>query len=176
MLELAAGTRQVRHAGLRYVLEEPLELPPGCFLHLTGENGAGKTTFLEHVLIPELRENHRLLYLAQDMELQRNTMRATLALLGQTAPAGLADLALAWVEASGCREAIVLDEFDKHLTPDQLRALNLPRFTWAVVVSHLSGAGAAARTGFAHGRELRFTRPRSDGPDVILEAITLWPA
>ena len=174
MLELPAGTHHVRHAGLRYVLDEPLALPPGCCLHLTGENGAGKTTFLEHVLIPALRKGHRLLYLAQDMELQRNTMLATLALLGHSAPAGLADLALAWIEASDCREIVILDEFDKHLNSDQLRALNLPRFTWAVVVSHLSGA--TARPGFAHGRELRFTRPRSDGPDVMLKAETLWPA
>lgn len=176
MLELDAGTHHAAQAGLRFVLEEPLALPPGCCLRLTGENGAGKTTFLEHVLIPKLRKEHSLLYLAQDMELQRNTMRATLALLGQTAPAGLAGMALAWIDASGCREVVILDEFDKHLNPDQLRALNLPRFTWAVVVSHLSGAGAAALTGFAHGRELRFTRPRSDGPDVILRVETLWPS
>lgn len=172
MLELAAGTYPVPHAGLVYDLPRDLRLPPGSCLLLQGENGAGKSTFLEHVLIPELRKGHRLAYLAQDMELQRNTVTATLALLGHEVPRSLADMAAAWVDVCGHRDVIILDEFDKYLDDDQLAALGLSRFSWAVMVSHLE----RRETGLASGFALRFSRPCPDGPDVHVDQERLWPA
>jgi hypothetical protein len=86
MFELAAGTYPAVQAGLTFRLEQSLHLPRQSCLYLSGENGAGKSTFLEHVLIPNLRTKHRLLYLAQDMDLQQNTIRTTLALLGHDIP------------------------------------------------------------------------------------------
>ncbi|KAF5060812.1 hypothetical protein DSECCO2_321800 [anaerobic digester metagenome] len=174
MLELAAGTYPVPHAGLRYELARDLRLPRGSWLRLRGENGAGKTTFLEHVLIPNLRDRHCLLYLAQDMDLQQNTMRATLALMGLEAPQGLADLASAWIEAGGCREVVILDEFDKYLTAPQLDTLGLDRFGWVVQVSHLERPGA--RPDLPFGFELTFKRPDVGRPEVHLGMERLWPA
>lgn len=171
MLELPAGTYPAPQAGLNFVLGEPMRLPQGSCLRLSGENGAGKTTFLEHVLIPALRGRHRLLYLAQDMELQKNAMRTTLALLGHEVPAGLADMVAAWVETGGCREVIILDEFDKYASPEQMEALNLPGFDWVVQVSHLDRPDLCAR--FAHGFVLAFDRP--GGADVNLKVERLWP-
>lgn len=174
MLELAAGTYAVPHAGLRYELARDLRLPRGSWLRLRGENGAGKTTFLEHALIPQLRGRHCLLYLAQDMDLQQNTMRATLALLGREAPQGLADLASAWIEADDCREVVILDEFDKYLTVPQLDALNLSRFGWVVQVSHLERPGV--RPNLPNGFELSFVRPDAGRPEVHLGLERLWPS
>jgi KaiC/GvpD/RAD55 family RecA-like ATPase len=171
MLELPAQTYPVTHAGLNFVLERALALPRHSCLYLSGENGAGKSTFLEHVLIPSLRTKHSLLYLAQDMDLQQNTIRTTLALLGHDVPESLADMATAWVEASGCREIIILDEFDKYVSNEQLQALNLPGFKWVVQVSHLPRRERC--TEFSHGFELAFDR--QEGAVVNLRLTQLWP-
>jgi hypothetical protein len=161
MLELAAGTYAVPHAGLNYVLASDLRLPAGSRLRLRGEN-------------PALRRRHRILYLSQDTELQRNTIRATLALMGRTAPRGLADMVAAWIEAADCRDVIILDEFDKYLNDAQVQTLGLHRFSWAVQVSHLERAGE--RHEFAHEFNLHFRREGAGKPGVFLEAEQLWPA
>jgi|GEM_PF-1450522 hypothetical protein len=171
MFELAAQSYPVAQAGLNFVLDRALELPRHSCLYLSGENGAGKSTFLEHVLIPSLRTKHSLLYLAQDMDLQQNTIRTTLALLGHDVPESLADMAVAWVRTSGCREIIILDEFDKYVNSEQLGALNLPGFNWVVQVSHLPRRERC--TEFSHGFELTFDR--QEGAVVNLRLTQLWP-
>lgn len=171
MLELAAQNYPVTHAGLNFVLDRPLELPPHSCLYLSGDNGAGKSTFLEHVLIPNLRRKHGLLYLAQDMDLQQNTIRTTLALLGHDVPETLADMTVAWVRTSGCREIIILDEFDKYVSDEQMQALNLPGFSWVIQVSHLPRREIC--TEFSQGFELVFDRQQ--GKDVNLRLTQLWP-
>ncbi len=172
MFELASGTYPATQAGLTFRLDQALHLPRQSCLYLSGENGAGKSTFLEHILIPSLRTKHCLLYLAQDMDLQQNTIRTTLALLGHDIPETLADMAVVWVRTSGCREIIILDEFDKYLSNEQLTALRLPEFSWVVQVSHLPRREGC--TDFAHGFELIFDR--QEGTDVNLRLAQLWPA
>ena len=171
MLELAAQTYSVPHAGLSFILDRALAVPRHSCLYLSGNNGAGKSTFVEHVLIPSLRKKHSLLYLAQDMDLQQNTIRTTLALLGHDVPETLADMAVAWVRTSGCRELIILDEFDKYVSDEQMQALNLPGFNWVVQVSHLPRRERCAE--FSHGFELHFDRQQ--GTDVNLRITQLWP-
>lgn len=162
LLELPAGTHVAIQAGLRFHLDAPLALPPRSWLILEGENGAGKTTFLEHVLIPALRASHRVLYLAQDMDLERTAMAATLALLGHDVPSALPDLAQAWIETSTCRDTIILDEFDKYLNPEQMAALRLDAFDWVVTVSHLGPPQGRRKQG--HG--FRLILERGHEPDV----------
>ncbi len=171
MFDLPAGTYPAECAELSFVLEKPISLPPRSCLYLCGDNGSGKSTFLEHVLIPRLRKDHCLLYLAQDMELQQNTIRTTLALLGHDVPETLADMAVAWVRTCGCREVIILDEFDKYVSDEQLAALDLPGFSWVVQVSHLPRRERYAQ--FPHGFELLFDRQA--GPNVNVRLAQLWP-
>ena len=108
------------------------------------------------------------------MDLQQNTMRATLALLGGEVPRGLPDLATAWIDEGGCREVIILDEFDKYLTEAQLAALDLASFGWVVQVSHLERPGAWPS--LPNGFELSFVRPDIGRPEVNLGVERLWPA
>jgi ABC-type hemin transport system ATPase subunit len=171
MVDLPSGTHSVPQNGLRYVLGAMPGLPPGSLLWLCGDNGVGKTTFLEHLLIPALRVSHALLYLAQDMELQQNAMAATLALLGRHAPSSIPELALAWVDASPSRDVIILDEFDKYLREEQMAALELSRFACAVMVSHRGCF--ENRHGLAHGFRLVFDRPDAER-DVSACLERLW--
>jgi energy-coupling factor transporter ATP-binding protein EcfA2 len=171
MLDLPSGVHAVAAAQLRYVLDPMPSLPDGSLLWLCGENGAGKTTFLEHLLIPALRDRHAVLYLAQDMELQHNTMAATLALLGRPVPASIAELGRAWVDASPSRDVLILDEFDRYMDADQLAALELSRFACVVMASHQGCY--ENRHGLAHGFRLVFRRPDA-GPDVMACLERLW--
>ena len=171
LLELPAGTHVAAQAGLRFHLDAHLALPPKSWLTLEGENGAGKSTFLEQVLIPGIRASHSILYLAQDMELERTTMAATLALLGHDAPTAIPDLAQAWIEASACRDTIILDEFDKYLDPARMAALNLDAFSWVVAISHLNRS--QDRHGQDHGFRLTLERD-SASSDVRLRLETAW--
>jgi hypothetical protein len=170
MLELTAGVHPAPKAGLQYELASTLRLPRNSCLFLLGDNGVGKTTFLEEIFIPVIRLNHRVLYLAQDMDLQQNTIRATLALLDRPVPATLTDMVRDWILASPTREVIVLDEFDKYWQPDLSTDLDLTAFGWAVSVSHL-GLTTPYR-GFAHGYGLAFARKASNRVTLTLDH--LW--
>lgn len=169
MLEIPAGTHAVPEAGLHYVLQEPLRLPQSSCLFLRGDNGVGKTTFLEHVLIAHIRADHPLLYLAQDMELQENTMRATLALLDIPAPVALPELAVAWILASDCRDTLILDEFDKYLDAELFEKINLQDFGWVIGVSHLELRAPYKR--LAHGFALHLHKQNAE---VLLRPEKLW--
>lgn len=169
MLEIPAGTHTAPHSGLRYTLQEPLILSRHSCLFLRGDNGAGKTSFLEHVLIARIRASHTLLYLAQDLELQENTMRATLALLDISAPLTLPELAVDWILASGCRDTLILDEFDKHLDESLVRKLCLQDFGWVICVSHLKLR--APYKSLSRGYALNFRR---QGTEVSLSPEELW--
>jgi hypothetical protein len=169
MLKFPAGTHEVPQAGLRYILREPLRLPRRSCLFLRGDNGAGKTTFLEHIFIAHIRSTHSLLYLAQDMELQENTMRATLALLNISAPPALPELAVAWILASNCRDTLILDEFDKYLDAELFEKIRLEDFGWVIGVSHLDPPPPYKR--LAHGFALHFEKQDTE---VLLRSEKLW--
>jgi predicted AAA+ superfamily ATPase len=171
LLELPTGIHVAVQSGLRFHLDTPLALPPKSWLILEGENGSGKSTFLEHVLIPGIRASHRILYLAQDMDLERTAMAATLALLGHDVPTELPNLTQAWIKASVCRDTIILDEFDKYLNPDQMDALNLDAFSWIIAISHLNQP--QNRHGQDHGFRLALQRD-SASSDVRLQLEKAW--
>ena len=103
--------------------------------------------------------------------MERAGYLSTLALLGHDVPESLADMAAAWAATSGCRKIIILDEFDKYVNSEQLKALNLSAFTWVVQVSHLPRRERC--TEFSHGFELAFDR--QEGAVVNLRLTQLWP-
>lgn len=173
MFEIPSGTHHAKAVGLTYQLETPLTLPPGSCLFLTGDNGAGKTTFVEHILIPHLRTTHTPLYIAQDMELQQNTMAATLALLQKDAPPDLADLAAAWINACPCRDVLILDEFDKYATSDDLEKMRVLEFCWLVSISHTDTPRIYRK--FLQGFCLHLTRDARQRDHVHMEFKPVWP-
>lgn len=169
MLELAAAEFTVPHAGLTFVLDDML-LPPSSCLLPRGDNGSGKTTFLEHVLIPRIRRDHQVLYLAQDLDIQFNTIRATLALLDHPVPDDPIAMATAWVRTGEYHGVLILDEFDKYLTPTAWTELALARFNWVVSVTHVH-LDEHYRT-LRHGFALHFERATTATVRLRLER--LW--
>lgn len=169
MLEIPSGTHQVP-TGLNFHLAQSVRLPENSFLSLTGNNGVGKTTFVEHVLIPFLRQTFSLLYIAQDTHLQYNTMRSTLALLSKSAPSSKPELAMAWIQAAKHKDMLIIDEFDKYLCPEQIQACDLASFGWVISVSHLDRNDLY--TQFAHGFALRLQKTDQYNTNLSLER--LW--
>ena len=170
MFELPAARYPATRAGLNYELPITIQLQPSSCVFLKGDNGAGKTTFLEEILLPKIRKSFSLIYLAQDIELQQNSMLATLALLNHTAPTELPKLITAWVRAADNCEVIVLDEIDKYFGPTLAQEVGLARFHWAFTVSHMNLQ--APYHVFTYGYALHCQRKQTN--TVILNLEQLW--
>jgi hypothetical protein len=111
-----SGRFPIPERRLQYDIRERLDLngEKGCYF-FRGENGIGKTTFVEKILIPRLdAAKTHFLYIGQDIRLQLYTLRALLATLGLTVK-GTDDLDLlkTWIENSQSARVFILDEFDK---------------------------------------------------------------
>lgn len=139
--------------------------PQACF-QLSGENGIGKTSFLEKILIPALEaESLPYLYIGQDLRTQLFTLRALMAVLGHRVP-DKDDLGVfkTWITRSRTARMLILDEFDKYV-PD-------PRmiFDWSrdfietyVFVTHLGNGWHSGIPEAVHLRRVRFDRVDSAG-------------
>ena len=144
-MRISRGEYPIPSRNLVLDLQGDMDVANGrAIYYLCGENGVGKTTFLEQVLIPALQQaDLPFLYLGQDMGMQLYTLRASLAMAGH----GLASLDESqmirlWLREGQVARACLLDEFDKYL-PDYgpiLRegAAFLRTF---VMVSHLAPNG-----------------------------------
>ncbi len=115
------GRYPVPERGLDFDLPDGLAVSrdPVCYL-VSGDNGFGKTTFLEKVVIAALqKEGLPFLYLGQDIRTQLYTLRALLSVRG-AAVSGVDDERLVemWIARSGpAADVFLLDEYDKYL-PD----------------------------------------------------------
>ncbi len=113
------GRYPVPERGLDFDLSDGLAVSrdPVCYL-ATGDNGFGKTTFLEKVVIAALqKEGLPFLYLGQDIRTQLYTLRALLSVRG-AAVSGVDDTRLIemWIAQSGPVDVFLLDEYDKYLS------------------------------------------------------------
>jgi hypothetical protein len=121
--------------GLTYVVPA-LRLPARTLVLLSGNNGVGKTLFLERLLIPHLHhQGLRTFHLAQDLTLQRHALAASLAAQGHAAPSNLDELIRAWCTPTPA-DVLILDEADRHLTAPTLAHLLAQSWHAAFVVSH----------------------------------------
>ena len=91
-----------------------------CRYILTGENGVGKTSFLEMILIPALQRQHvDFLYIGQDIRNQLYTLRALLATMGLSViSADERELLRTWIVNSPGVSVLIMDEFDKYFSDD----------------------------------------------------------
>lgn len=110
------GTYLLEERKLRLHVADDLEFGERQAYYLCGNNGLGKTSFLERVLIPALeRDTVSYLYLGQDLGVQIYTMKASLAVsglgLGDVGGDGLIRL---WIREGRDARAFLLDEFDKY--------------------------------------------------------------
>ena len=116
-MKVEPGRYPVKNRGLEFELRQGLELPaqPACFL-LQGQNGIGKSTFMEQVLLPALDAAAvPYLYLGQDLRLQLFTLRALMAVKGALQADGdMRALIKHWIEQSPSARVLLMDEFDKY--------------------------------------------------------------
>ena len=117
MAKIAAGVYPITDRNLVLDIEADVELSgPNCRYVLSGDNGVGKTSFLEKILIPAL-ESLRVdfLYIGQDVRYQFYTLRALLAAMGLSViGADERELLRAWVAHSPTARVLIMDEFDKY--------------------------------------------------------------
>ncbi|MBC7354769.1 MAG: hypothetical protein JG774_1264 [Desulfomicrobiaceae bacterium] len=114
-----------------------ITLPAGSIVQVLGDNGAGKTVFLEHVLLPRLEEQGlQVFFVAQDLALQAHVLAAALAAQGTPAPRARGPLVEAWAGPAGAGDVLVLDETDRHLTPEEMHRLLALPVAAAFLVSH----------------------------------------
>ena len=116
-MRILKGDYPLRARRLQLTLAEDLELNGSpAWLRLTGDNGLGKTSFIERVLIPALiRQKRPFLYLGQDFRTQLYTLKTALAVSLKTrVPQEIPELITQWVERQRHARICILDEFDKY--------------------------------------------------------------
>jgi len=118
-MQITRGVYKFADRNLVIDIEDGFDLSgQHCRYVLFGENGVGKTTFLEKILIPTL-DSLRVdfLYIGQDIRNQLYTLRALLAAMGLTVmSADERELLRVWVANSPTAKVLIMDEFDKYFS------------------------------------------------------------
>jgi hypothetical protein len=106
--------------GLNFHLCDDLDFRnrESCF-YFRGGNGFGKTSFLEKIIIPGLKnDNIQYIYIGQDIRTQLYTLRALLSVQGfKVSDNDEVGLLRLWINNSRSATVFILDEFDKYF-PD----------------------------------------------------------
>ena len=119
-MQIKRGTYRLEKRGLNFSLTDDLnfESRDDCF-YFRGGNGFGKTSFLEKIIIPALKENNvPYMYIGQDIRTQLYTLRALLSVQGiKVSDNDELELLKHWINHSRSATVFILDEFDKYF-PD----------------------------------------------------------
>lgn len=119
-MEIQKGKYRIENRKLKFEVVENLNFHTngGCYF-LRGDNGLGKTSFLEKIIIPALKADKlSYLYIGQDIRTQLYTLRALLSTKGiKVADSDAVELLRLWIEHSQSASVLILDEFDKYF-PD----------------------------------------------------------
>ena len=123
-MRILKGTYPLKDRQLSLTLSQNLEFgETPTWLHLTGVNGLGKTSFIEKILIPALKDRKvPFVYLGQDFRTQLYTLKAILAISGtEGVQDNISGLLSQWVHKNHQARVFILDEFDKY--PDHTRQI-----------------------------------------------------
>jgi hypothetical protein len=119
-MQIQKGKYRLEDRSLHFDLMDDLDFKNNgnCF-YFRGNNGFGKTSFLEKIIIPALEvENVDYLYIGQDIRTQLYTLRALLSVQGyKVADTDEVELLKLWVNHGRSARVFILDEFDKYF-PD----------------------------------------------------------
>ena len=119
-MKIQKGKYRLESRGLHFDLVDDLDFTKNgnCF-YFRGDNGFGKTSFLEKIVIPALgAENVHYLYIGQDIRTQLYTLRALLSVQGfKVSEMDEFALLRLWVDHGRSARVFILDEFDKYF-PD----------------------------------------------------------
>ena len=119
-MKIRKGKYRLEDRNLHFDLMDDLDFTnSGNCLYFRGENGFGKTSFLEKIIIPALGvENVHYLYIGQDIRTQLYTLRALLSIQGhKVSDADEIGLLKLWINHGRSARFFILDEFDKYF-PD----------------------------------------------------------
>lgn len=119
-MEIQKGKYRIENRNLKFEVVENLNFHDnGSCYFVRGDNGLGKTSFLEKIIIPALEADKlSYLYIGQDIRTQLYTLRALLSTKGiKVADSDEVELLRLWIEHSQSASVLILDEFDKYF-PD----------------------------------------------------------
>ena len=149
-LDISPGILKLKNRPFVFELSSRLEIPVlsgRILLLITGDNGSGKTTFLEQFIIPQLRKQKKLfLFKGQDSNIQQIIDRCLHAILNLSlsgkyllsqiffnSPAR--DITA--INRTPSYDIILMDETDKLLTSPQINEyLQNPDYRLIILISH----------------------------------------
>ena len=177
-MRILKATYPLSERGLSLTLVQDLVIDERPnWLRLVGGNGVGKTSFLEKILIPELKSQKvPFLYLGQDLRTQLYTIKALLAVSGQDCISDdIPELLTRWMDRHRRVRIFILDEFDKYPAYTQhVYRISRDFIQTFVVVSH---GDAPLKPGAPfEPRELQFREVAGDPPlkQVHIEETAPW--
>ena len=119
-MQIQKGKYRLDNRNLNFDIVDDLNFngSRACF-YVRGNNGFGKTSFLEKIVIPALEaDNLSYLYVGQDIRIQLYTLRALLSTRGfKVSDSDEVELLRLWIRHSQSCSVLILDEFDKYF-PD----------------------------------------------------------
>lgn len=117
---IAKNTYKLQNRNLNFDVVDDLDfnMRNTCY-YFRGGNGFGKTSFLEKMIIPALKDaDCNYLYIGQDIRTQLYTLRAFLSIQGhKISETDEYELLRRWVHQGQSARIFILDEFDKYF-PD----------------------------------------------------------